>query len=189
MHDDLGAGLSKIRFLSETVQRNISEKEHQPTLQNIASSSVELVDKFNEIIWAMNEKNNSLEDLLYYIRGYTAKYCAENNLDYEITLPQQIPTVLISGEMRRHIFLTVKESLHNIVKHADAKKVWLQIQADTAIAVTVHDNGKGFDAGEMKNKGNGLRNMEQRIKTVNGSLAIENKEGTLLKIRVPFSQY
>jgi len=186
MHDDLGAGLSKIRFLSETVQRNISEKAHQPTLQNIASSSVELVDKFNEIIWAMNEKNNSLEDLLYYIRGYTAKYCAENGLNYTTNIPEHIPAIIISGEMRRHIFLTIKECLHNVVKHAGAKNVELAAQLGSFITITIHDDGKGFDAVEMNTAGNGLRNMDQRIKTVNGKLFIGNEKGTFVKITVPF---
>jgi signal transduction histidine kinase/ligand-binding sensor domain-containing protein len=186
MHDDLGAGLSKIRFLSETVQRNISEEAHQPNLQNIASSSVELVDKFNEIIWAMNEKNNFLEDLLYYMRGYTAKYCSENGLNYKTDIPEYIPSVIISGEMRRHIFLTIKECLHNVVKHAGAKNVELVVQLDSIITITIHDDGKGFDAAEMGTAGNGLRNMEQRIETVKGKLFIENENGTLLKIILPF---
>jgi signal transduction histidine kinase/ligand-binding sensor domain-containing protein len=186
MHDDLGAGLSKIRFLSETVQRNITEQAHQPHLQNIVSSSVELVDKFNEIIWAMNEKNNSLEDLLYYIRSYTAKYAEETGLYYRIHIPEMIPSISISGEMRRHIFLTAKESLHNIVKHAEAKNIRLLVQLDDAIIITIQDDGKGFPMNEMKNSGNGLRSMEQRIKNVNGTLVIESKAGTTLKITIPF---
>jgi signal transduction histidine kinase/ligand-binding sensor domain-containing protein len=186
MHDDLGAGLSKIRFLSETVQRNITEQAHQPHLQNIVSSSVELVDKFNEIIWAMNEKNNSLEDLLYYIRSYTAKYAEENGLQYRIHIPDIVPLISISGEMRRHIFLTVKESLHNIIKHAAAKNILLDVRLDDAITITIQDDGKGFDWVKMRNSGNGLRSMEQRIKNVNGTILIENKNGTTLKITIPF---
>ena len=185
MHDDLGAGLSKIRFLSETVQRNISEKAHQPHLLNIVNSSVELVDKFNEIIWAMNEKNNSLEDLLYYIRNYTAKYCFENNLNYNIAMPDNITLVSVTSETRRHIFLTVKEALHNVVKHAKAKKVCMSIQADIIINISINDDGKGFKFSESKNLGNGLSSMQQRIKNLNGELLIENREGTTLTITVP----
>lgn len=185
MHDDLGAGLSKIRFLSETVQRNIKEKEHQPNLVNIANSSVELVDKFNEIIWAMNEKNNSLEDLLYYIRNYTAKYCEENNLAYKIIIPDLIPSLLISGETRRDIFLTVKEALHNIVKHAAATLVGVQIKFTDLITINIRDNGKGFDWMEVKTAGNGLRNMEHRMKSIHGNLLIENNSGTALTMSIP----
>lgn len=185
MHDDLGAGLSKIRFLSETVQRTSSDEANQPNLQNIAASSVELVDKFNEIIWAMNEKNNSLEDLLYYMRNYTAKYCAENKLEYKILMPEFIPSIIISGEMRRHIFLTVKECLHNIVKHAEAKNVELQVKLDAFMTICIQDDGKGFTITEMMHEGNGLRNMKQRIKNVNGKLVFENGVGTSVKIVVP----
>lgn len=186
MHDDLGAGLSKIRFLSESVQRGITGQSHQPHLQNIVSSSVELVDKFNEIIWAMNEKNNSLEDLLYYIRGYTAKYGEENNLLYTIQIPASIPQLTISGETRRHIFLTVKECLHNIVKHAGASSISLAIELDDHIGIIIRDNGKGFTYDEVKQQGNGLRNMEQRVKAINGNLFFENKTGTLVQITIPF---
>ena len=186
MHDDLGSGLSKIRFLSETVQRNISEKAHLPILQNIASSSVELVDKFNEIIWAMNEKNNSLEDLLYYVRNYTAKYCAENNLGFVINIPDEIPPVQVGGEVRRQLFLTVKESLHNVVKHAEARNVRLDIALASSIRLTICDDGKGFDMG-MKKMGNGLRSMEHRIEQVSGKLTIDCRNGTSLSIMVPLA--
>lgn len=133
----------------------------------------------------MNEKNNSLEDLLYYIRNYTAKYCAENGLEYKILIPESIPSIMISGEMRRHIFLTVKECLHNVVKHAEARNVRIHFQLDQFITITLHDDGKGFEIIEKKNVGNGLRSMEQRIKNLNGKILIENKTGTFFKIIVP----
>lgn len=186
MHDDLGAGLSKIRFLSETVQRNLSDETHKPYLQNIAGSSVELVDKFNEIIWAMNEKNNSLEDLLYYIRGYTAKYCEESSLEYKISIPENTPSIMINGEMRRHIFLTVKEVLHNVVKHAEASNVSLTIQLNSEICIYIHDDGKGFEMTATGQHGNGLRSMQQRIKNINGKLNIQNRAGTEIIISIPF---
>jgi signal transduction histidine kinase/streptogramin lyase len=187
MHDDLGSGLSKIRFLSETVQRNISEKAHHPILQNIAGSCVELVDKFNEIVWAMNEKNNSLEDLVYYVRNYTAKYCAENNLGFKINIPDEIPAVQVGGELRRELFLTVKESLHNVVKHAEARNVWLDMELGAAILLTIHDDGQGFDTAAMKSAGNGLRSMRHRIERVKGKLRIESGEGTAVSIMVPLT--
>ncbi len=187
IHDDLGSGLSKIRFLSETVQRNISEKGHHPILQNIAGSCVELVDKFNEIVWAMNEKNNSLEDLVYYVRNYTAKYCAENNLGFNINVPDEIPAVEVGGELRREFFLTVKESLHNVVKHAEAKNVWLDMELGAAITLTIHDDGKGFDTAAMENAGNGLRSIRHRIGRVKGKLKIESGKGTSVSIMVPLT--
>jgi signal transduction histidine kinase len=72
-----------------------------------------------------------------------------------------------------------------VVKHANAGKVWVHIQLNTGINITIRDNGKGFTIAEMKNKGNGLANMYQRIKDLNGKLLIENEGGTIIKIAVP----
>ena len=130
MHDDLGAGLSTIRFLSEKVKRNTFSDVTKNDAEKIVANSDELVQKMNEIIWAMNEKNDTLEDLLYYTRSYAVEYCEENNLQCETHLPENIPSVIVSGEIRRNIFLTVKESLHNSVKHAAANKIRIDFNID-----------------------------------------------------------
>jgi signal transduction histidine kinase/ligand-binding sensor domain-containing protein len=187
MHDDLGAGLSSIRFLSEKVKRNIFSDVTKNDIEKILSSSSELMDKMNEIVWAMNEKNDSLPDLLVYIRSYAKEYCEENGLLCEIRLPENIPDVFISGEIRRNIFLTVKESLHNIMKHAGAGEVEIRFHIDRGLAVSIRDNGRGFEITESENKGNGLKNMQKRIESIGGSFKMSNPNGVVIEIQVPLS--
>jgi signal transduction histidine kinase len=184
MHDDLGAGLSTIRFLSEKVKRNSFSDVTKGDAEKIVTNSNDLVQKMNEIIWAMNEKNDTLEDLLYYTRSYAAEYCEENNLTCETHLPQNIPSIFVSGEIRRNVFLTVKESLHNIVKHASAEKVVIDFNINSSLLVTVKDDGKGFSE-NRNDSGNGLRNMQKRMESVNGSFEIINSNGVVVKIKVP----
>src|SRR5205085_3526471 len=65
MHDDLGAGLSRIKFLSETI--GIKKQKEEPIedeISSIRNYSHEMIDKMGEIVWALNEKNDSLVDLL-----------------------------------------------------------------------------------------------------------------------------
>ena len=62
--------------------------------------SSELVDKMNEIVWAMNEKNDSLGDLLVYIRSYAKEYCEESGIQCEIIQPDVIPDIFVSGEIQ-----------------------------------------------------------------------------------------
>src|SRR4030095_255426 len=81
MHDDLGAGLSSIRFLSEKVKRNSFSDVTKDDIDKMQFHSNELLEKMNEIIWAMNERNDSLEDLLFYTRYYIQEYCEEHNLN------------------------------------------------------------------------------------------------------------
>ena len=185
MHDDLGAGLSTIRFLSEKVKRNIFSEVTREDIEKMQTTSNELIDKMNEIIWAMSEKNDSLEDLVLYIRSYSMEYCEENNLDCTIHLPETIPSVFVSGEMRKNIFLTVKESLHNIVKHACANKVDIQIEISATLDISIHDNGSGFNEHQVSGMGNGLRNMRQRIESTGGSMNIQNDQGVRVKLKIP----
>jgi signal transduction histidine kinase/ligand-binding sensor domain-containing protein len=185
MHDDLGAGLSTIRFLSEKVKRNVFSEVTRGDIEKMQTTSNELIDKMNEIIWAMSEKNDSLEDLVLYMRSYSMEYCEENNLDCTIQLPENIPPVFVSGEMRRNIFLTVKESLHNIVKHACANKVVIQIEVSAGLDISIHDDGRGFKEHQVREMGNGLRNMRQRIESTGGSMNIQNEQGVRVNLKIP----
>ncbi len=187
MHDDLGAGLSSIRFLSEKVKRNSFSEITRDDIDKIMIHSSELIDNMNEIVWAMNEKNDSLVDLLVYIRSYAKEYCEENELQCEIAMPEIIPNLFVSGEIRRNVFLTIKESLHNIVKHAGAGQVHIDFQVRTGLAVTIRDNGRGFDlaTGDKISRGNGLKNMRKRIESIGGTFSIQSESGVLIRIVIP----
>ncbi|MEO7265128.1 MAG: histidine kinase [Ferruginibacter sp.] len=184
IHDDLGAGLSTIRFLSEKVKRNSFSDVTKTDAEKIVTNANELVQNMNELIWAMNEKNDTLEDLIFYTRSYTAEYAEDNNLDFDIHLPEIIPVLMISGELRRNIFLTVKESLHNIVKHACAKKITLNISANENLIIRLKDDGMGF-SGNTKGVGNGQKNMQKRMQSIDGSITITEKDGLEVTIYVP----
>ena len=184
MHDDLGAGLSTIRFLSEKVKRNSFSEVTRDDANKIVVNSNELVEKMNDIIWAMNEKNDSMEDLLFYSRSYAMEYCEDNNLECHVFLPNPIPDLFISGEIRRNVFLTIKESLHNIVKHASASRVEIRFEMDEQLMVRIMDNGKGM-VDEKQGEGNGLLNMQKRVALLNGSLRMKSEQGVVIEFFVP----
>jgi signal transduction histidine kinase len=188
IHDDLGAGLSRIKFLSETI--GIKQQQEQPIEEDISKIreySHEMIDKMGEIVWALNEKNDSLSDLLSYTRSYAVEYLSQNGINCTVALPDSIPAGFVSGEFRRNIYLTVKETLHNVVKHAQASAVNITIQADQRLEITIQDNGTGFDKKNIRPFSNGLTNMEKRIKEIGGRFSITNEKGTLVKINVPIS--
>jgi signal transduction histidine kinase/ligand-binding sensor domain-containing protein len=184
MHDDLGAGLSTIKFLSEKVKRNSFSDVTREDADNIVLNSNDLVQKMNEIIWAMNEKNDTLEDLLFYTRSYAMEYCEENNLACEVRLPELIPPLEVSGEIRRNVFLIIKESLHNIVKHAEASLVTIQFRYGDDLFFSVSDNGKGLNNNKQLS-GNGLLNMKKRIQLLGGVLDFKNGNGLTVEFKVP----
>lgn len=186
MHDELGAGLSRIKFLSETI--GIKKQQQQPVeedIDKIRMYSHEMIDKMGEIVWALNEKNDSLFDLLAYTRVYAMQYLSENGITCVVNTPAQLPSLSISGELRRNIYLTVKEALHNIVKHAQARRVLIDIETGRSLNISINDDGLGFDMQSIRPYCNGLNNMKRRIESIEGSLQIYNKQGTTVAFTVP----
>lgn len=186
MHDDLGAGLSRIKFLSETI--GIKKQKDEPIEEDISKIrdySHEMIEKMGEIVWALNEKNDSLSDLLSYTRSYSVEYLSQNGINCTIEAPDHFPTNFVSGEFRRNIYLTVKEALHNIVKHSQANHVTIKIISDKQLEIYIQDDGIGFDKNNIRPFSNGLFNMENRIKEIGGKLTITSKKGTTVHITAP----
>jgi signal transduction histidine kinase len=188
MHDDLGAGLSRIKFLSETI--GIKKQQELPIeedINKIREYSHEMIDKMGEIVWALNEKNDSLNDLLAYTRAYAAEYLSQNGIRCSISMAEPGADKFVSGEFRRNIYLAVKEALHNIVKHAQAETVNIDITVSDLLAIAVKDDGAGFDEKNVRPFSNGLGNMQKRMKEIGGTLSIKTGKGTLVVLEAPLS--
>ena len=186
MHDDLGAGLSRIKFLSETI--GLKKQMQQPIEEDISSISEyanEMITKMGEIVWALNEKNDSLSDLLSYTRSYAAEYLLQSGIECSIDSPSSFPTIFVSGEFRRNIYLTIKEALHNIVKHSQAKRVVIEIRIEKDLFITIHDDGIGFDPHHIRPFSNGLNNMQKRMKEISGTMQMIHRAGTTIKLSAP----
>ncbi len=188
MHDDLGAGLTKIKYITENIlEKTDSGETVQSELQKLKSFSSELVESMGEIIWAASEKNNLLSDTLYYLRSYAVNYCEENDLDCHFEITASFKDRIVGGNIRRNIFLLLKEGLHNVVKHAGAKKVTIKIGVTEKLELLINDDGKGFSESENISSGNGLINMKKRVEELNGSIGFKNGNGTSIIIHLPFT--
>ncbi|HEX4850601.1 MAG TPA: ATP-binding protein, partial [Puia sp.] len=141
--------------------------------------------KMGEIVWALNEKNDSLSDLLSYTRAYAVDYLMQNGIECQVNAPDTFPSIFLSGEFRQNMYLSIKEALHNIIKHAQANKVIITIMIDSHLVVMIHDDGVGFDPAKIRPFSNGLNNMNKRMKEINGKLEIIHKAGTTIILSVP----
>jgi len=166
--------LSDIPLTSEKINENL------PKIKAIAS---DLVENMSEIIWALKEENDTLENLLTYIKKYAAEYLEDNQIDVKVHIPEEIPLLMVKGDIRRNIFLSVKEVLHNVVKHAEAQQVEIKISTENLLEIVLQDDGKGFDL-ENGNKGNGLKNLKKRWDKLGGNFEIISKEGTQVRFSI-----
>jgi len=188
MHDDLGAGLSRIKFISQSISnKEIDAAKIKSELEKITSYSDEMSEKMGEIVWALNEKNDTLADLVAYSRSYAIEYLANHKIECKANTPLGLPGTFITGEIRRNIFLSVKECLHNIVKHADASCVHFSVELGSMIKITIHDNGRGIDWNKKRAFSNGIQNIQQRMKDIKGVVKFRNEKGTKVVLTIPLS--
>ena len=182
MHDDLGAGMTTIRLYSELAKNKLAGNSI-PELDKISSSSDELLNKMNAIIWSMSSSNDSLGNMTAYIRSYALEYFENTGIHCTIDIPQDLPNIEVIGEIRRNVFLVVKEVLNNILKHAKATAVNITLQkVPDGLTLYIQDNGIGINFNELRQFSNGLSNMKKRMADVNIDFSIENKNGTLVTL-------
>lgn len=183
IHDELGSGLSKIMFLTEVINKQAADKEKvNASLKSVSETARLLIDNMRDLIWAMNPENTTLENLIVRIREYSNDYLEEFPIDYVGSFPDDIPDKKISNEASRNIYMIVKESLQNIVKHADADKVRLNVRVNEKLTVEISDNGKGFNTDAQK-QGNGLKNLQLRSEAIKGKIIIQSEPDKGTKIQ------
>lgn len=177
MHDELGSGVTAIRLMSEIVKSKMKDKV-LPEIEKISQSANELLNKMNTIIWTMTSSNDSVENLVAYIRSYAVEFFENTAIDCYFSMPASIPHREINGEKRRNMFLSVKEALNNVLKHSQSSVVKINVTVGDKLVIEIQDDGVGINMEKLRKFGNGLHNMKKRMATIDGEFEIANHEGT-----------
>ena len=126
---------------------------------------------------------------------FAAMILAPRNILYHFIADEALKKMQLTSEQRKNIFLIFKETLHNIVKYADCKKVSIELSVkNNDLMMTIQDDGKGFEGAQIAaNKifpeseyigGNGIKNMHARANDMHAKLSIHSKinEGTIVQL-------
>jgi signal transduction histidine kinase/ligand-binding sensor domain-containing protein len=181
MHDEIGNGLTHIALLSELIKT-----QHDPSvaikkdISAISVSAGKLVQSMSEIIWALSPQNDTLENLMAYIREQSQQYFEGMNVHFNIDFPDVSPNIKLTNEQRRNLFLVTKEALSNAMKHAQATCIHLSLtEANNRYCFNVRDNGVGITGNKQKVGSNGLKNMKKRMDDIGGTIEwINESTGT-----------
>jgi len=194
LHDDLGASLTRIALLSELAKADIHQPELARThLDQIFTTVSGLTRELNEIVWAVNPANDSLEHFTDHICKFAQDYLSLAGIRCRLDFPETVPAYPMASPERHSLFLAAKEALHNIVKHAQAGQVWIRLKLEQGLLLLlVEDDGKGWDteiltAASPTVAGHGLANMQKRMEQLGGRFAQESKpgKGTIVRLELP----
>lgn len=185
IHDDLGANLTLIAVLGDLARHEKAGER----IQKMASTARQAVKSLDEIVWAVNPRNDTLAHLLDYTGQYAVDYLRAAGVRCLLDVPEHTPQREVPSNVRHNLFLVVKEALQNTVKHAQATAVWLRISVtDQSLRIVIEDNGRGFESVTENALTDGLRNMRQRMDEIGGTYRIQSRpgQGTEIIVELPW---
>jgi signal transduction histidine kinase len=194
IHDELGSSLSQIRLLSEmTLAQNESLPQIQDNSVKISGKALEATRVLDEIVWAVDPHNDTLESLASYLFSFASDYLSLVGIRFRIDAPTQIPHHALTAQVRHELYMAIKETLTNIVSHAQASEVWIRLRVENnAAGFVVEDNGRGFDLSGKPGDApgaSGLNNMRKRFQEIGGEFILESApdRGTRVKFILPLA--
>jgi signal transduction histidine kinase len=179
IHDDLTGGLTQLVLLGETTRNDLPDRsETRAQVGQICDETRGLLRAMNEVVWLINSQRDTLRDFASYVCKCAETFLAPTPIRCRFDIEQELPATACDVGIRRNLLLGVKEALHNVVRHAQAKEVFLRIhRRGQEIVVSVEDDGRGFDPASADRERNGLSNMMRRAAEAGGVCRILSRPG------------
>ncbi|MFN8280459.1 MAG: two-component regulator propeller domain-containing protein [Saprospiraceae bacterium] len=191
IHDDIGAELTHLVLLTKII-KDTDQPERNTLLAKLEKVANELLNKMNEVIWALNPSNDNMANFYAYLKYYVSTFLENHMLQGDLNFEgESLENIAISAEIRRNTFLVIKEFLNNTLKHASATHIHLQLQyVDQCIQVNISDNGIGLPDEKDLHLRNGILNMKKRILQCKGTFEFTKNDpnGLSLSFTIPLTQ-
>ncbi len=180
LHDNLGSQLTYLISGLEMTELLLNRKELEKTNQSIVkmqTAATESMQQLRESIWALSPGKMTLLSLAVQFEKWCRRICENNeNLSSEFDFSLMTDET-IDPTTGLNMFRIMQESVHNVLKHADAKKLICTIVCTNSdVIITIQDDGKGFDQDESS--GHGLLSMNKRAEKIHARLEIQSVVGS-----------
>ncbi|RMH65140.1 MAG: hypothetical protein D6677_03220 [Calditrichaeota bacterium] len=183
LHDEIGSNLSSLSLIGEVMgTRPGLDKEVREAFGDVHQAARHSVDALRDIVWFVNPMSDSLRDLVARMQATAQTMLSGTVYDFDARITDSVRKIL--PVVKRNIFLMYKEILNNILKHARAEKVRINVLTEGKhLILTVTDDGVGFNP-ESVQPGNGLSNLRERACQMKGELDIRSAKGKGTRIRL-----
>ena len=192
LHDDLASTLGSTSLYVESLKRSLTSASAD-TMENVKKIDDLLNEagkSMSDIVWSVRSEETSYKDLSARMRRLTSEVCKANRMRYEFHVTGDERLDRLEDEVRRNVYLILKEALNNIVKHAGATKVDVVFEiSERAMRLSISDDGRGFQARDASSQnggtsggngglmGHGLSNLDVRARAIGGDLTIDSTPG------------
>jgi two-component system sensor histidine kinase DesK len=132
----------------------------------------------------MNNGKEELSHLAEFLRRYILDLDEAHPITLRFRSNIGLEDFIVNKEIQYNILLCVKESINNALKYAKSNQILTTFSiSNQQLLITIEDDGIGFDFEKAMSKdGNGLKNIEQRMKSIGGQFRVMNKNGTTISL-------
>lgn len=185
LHDEIGSTLSSISFYSEAAKKMLNGNEAaDKVLTKINSNTSEVMEAMSDIVWAINTRNDKLDNLVNRMRSFAVQVSESKNFQLHLTENEDLPGMPLDMYERKNMYLVFKEAVNNAAKYSECRNLWIEFSnKNHLLEMKIKDDGAGFSPLTFENGqgtergGNGLVNMKKRADDLNGELKIISEPG------------
>lgn len=191
LHDDLGQALTTHLLALRNLQQDLT----LPTpslferLQSLYDQSYEIFGKIRSIARDLRPPVLDALGLIVAMQTYCTEFSRRTHLPVIFEAEDMLPELPDAYNIT--LYRTLQEALTNVIKHAEASQVWVDLSMDDdRVTLTIQDNGIGFGGEQPESNGIGLAGLRERITIAGGTLTVSStpKRGTILSAQFPLEK-
>jgi signal transduction histidine kinase len=182
IHDNIGQKLSLIKLNLNTLSPNQQGKDFEKI--NLSANLIStVISDLRDISKSLGSDNILANGLVKAIEAEVLQL--SNSGKYEIALNVYGEQVFLDSKKELILYRIIQEAINNILKHADATKIFIDIHFEEKILmIKIRDDGPGFIS-DQNNNGAGLKNMQRRVSIIDGKIEIISNAGTAIIVKIP----
>jgi signal transduction histidine kinase len=187
LHDEVGSMLTQISMQSTLLREGrYAPAQQQVYLDQMAEASRRAARQMRDAVWSIDARYDSAASLLDRLLDHAHEVLPPAGLELDFGSEAGLATATVPLATRQALYYIYKEALHNVVKHAHARQVYVRLRLrQQQLELEVRDDGRGVVT-TTRPSGQGLPNMRMRAQAVGGTSSLEAAEpGTRLLVRLP----
>ena len=189
LHDDIGSSLTKISLYSDLIKSGVNHKKSTTYLQDISSLSREVIGSMSDIVWSIDMRHDSMQDLVDRMKEFALSVCEPANISAHFHIQGIDAQRQLKPVFRQNIYLIFKEAINNILKHAHTDRIHVYFEQEgNILSLKIIDNGQGLSNVKSSLGGHGLVNIKKRASRFDGTVEFINKNGFQIHLTAKISR-
>lgn len=185
LHDSVGPNLSALSIHLQSMSDAGADTKPMMSGEDALRLLRQSISEVRELSHSLHPSQLDRLSLVSAIDVFCRQFQSDGSLEFRSALA--VPEQDIAENKKIHLYRIVQEAVHNVVSHADASLCFLSLERrGERIALSIRDNGRGFDPASSAPGGLGMTSMSDRANIIDATFEIESSPGEGTTINIEF---